>query len=157
MKSVHTVFMFVFIKKSKLTLIILLCLFFLSGCSADDYGKLVLPNSQTIKVKIARSETEFTRGLSGIKKIVGYDGMFFVNAKPEKVSFWMKDMKFPLDIIYLDENLVVVDVFLNKQACLGEICESIKSRSDNVQYILELPAGLANKYNLEIGKSVKTK
>lgn len=138
-------------------MIIVFCLFFLTGCSDNRYANLVLPNNQIIKVKLARSKTEFTRGLSGIKKMEGYDGMFFMKTKPEKVSFWMKNMKFPLDIIYLDKNLVIVDVFLNNRPCVLDTCNSLQSNLDNVQYILEVPAGLANIYDLSIGKDIQKK
>jgi len=145
------------LKKNKIFLVSLLigCLFLFAGCSKDRYAYLILPSGKEIKVKVAVSREEFSRGLSGIKKIDGDDGLFFIKEKPSQSIFWMAGMKFPLDIIYLDKDLVVVDIFLDKQPCIRESCELLYSKFSNVQYILEIPTGLANQYQLEFNKKIK--
>ena len=78
-------------------------------------------------------------------------GMFFVFEEEGKHSFWMKNTLIPLDIIWLSQDFVVVDV-LTAEPCRSENCSSY-SPSGSAQYVLEINAGLAKKYS--IGQGLK--
>ena len=56
---------------------------------------------QTIKVEIADTDAKRELGLSGHAPLSDTQGMLFVFDTPGIYSFWMKDMLFPLDIIWL--------------------------------------------------------
>lgn len=127
----------------------------LAGCTTG-FITLTMPSNDKIKAKPAITADEFTKGLSGIDRLDGYDAMFFMKDKVERVCFWMKGMRFPLDIIYLDEQKQVQEIFLNLTPCLdGQECRSYCSQSDSIRYILEIPAGLAEQYAIQLNSIIK--
>lgn len=74
-------------------------------------GNKTLPTSdlfiggKALSVEIARSAPERMHGLSH-RDSLGSDGMLFVFDKPGNYGFWMKDMKFPIDIIWIKDGRV---------------------------------------------------
>lgn len=140
----------------KKILIFLIFIFFLSGCSASQFVYLTMPNNEKIKARLAITAVEFNKGLSGIDRLDGYNAMFFIKDQAEQVCFWMKDMRFPLDILYLDDRKTVLEILNNLAPCLtSEQCESFCSKNDQVKYILELPAGQLEKFNLHVNSIIK--
>lgn len=65
-----------------------------------DNGKIVLP---ALRVKIAQTPLELTTGLSGRSSLRHDEGMLFVFPTPQIVKMQMRDMKIPLDMLFLDE------------------------------------------------------
>lgn len=63
------------------------------------------------KVKEARTEEQKRKGLQGIEELPENEGMLFCYDPPEDVSFWMKDVSIPLDMIFIDENDEVFKVY----------------------------------------------
>lgn len=59
------------------------------------------------------------KGLAVKDQLKENEAMFFVFNKPGKHSFWMKDMNFPIDIIWLDSNDKVVHIEQNLQPCVS--------------------------------------
>jgi len=60
-----------------------------------------------IILEIVRTPEERRRGLSGRDSLAQDQGMLFIFEKPVRASFWMKEMSFPLDFIWLRNNVVV--------------------------------------------------
>ena len=131
--------------------------------SSDKTGKKsqVTPNSTAhyktaeIKLKEARfkalvSDTPLlrSRGLSGFAGLKEGEAMLFVFDAPEKYGFWMKDMLFPIDIVWLDEGKRVVHVESN---VLPETYPSIFFPESPALYVLELPAGIAARIGVAKG------
>ena len=82
--------------------------------------------------------------------------MFFFHAdEPKRRSMWMPNMKFPLDIVWLDGNLKIVSIRLNIQPCpsLAE-CPRVSSIV-KCQHAIELPAGSAEDFDLEVGQTLR--
>ena len=77
---------------------------FTPGVAVMDIGEIPL------RVEIADTEEERTKGLSGRKDFKTANGILFVFDKPDYHGVWMKDMNFPIDIIWIDENLTVIGV-----------------------------------------------
>ena len=76
--------------------------------------------------------------------------MFFVWNLEDKRYFWMKNTKFSLDIIFINKNLEIVDIFFNaKPYDLMTITSDKKAK-----YVLELYAGVFKSFNLEIGDKI---
>lgn len=105
---------------------------------------------QDVKVELAHSETERERGLSGRQTLSGNEGMLFVFDQPGKYSFWMKDMNFPIDIIWMDEDLKIVYI---KKDAKPELYPEQYQSDDNAKYVLEVVSGFSEKNNLKIGDS----
>lgn len=66
-------------------------------------------------------------------------GMLFIFNDTEPRGFWMKNTKIPLDMIYLDENLTVIEIKKNVRPCLEDPCEVYQSKP--AMYVLEVNAG----------------
>lgn len=63
-------------------------------------------NNEALVVEVVKSSTSITQGLSGRDDVQG-DGMLFVLSKPQRAVFWMKDMKFALDLVWLRNGQIV--------------------------------------------------
>lgn len=113
--------------------------------------KIIYINGRQLTVEIADEPHEQSRGLSGRKFLEENDGMLFIFPQPDKHSFWMKDMKFPLDIIWIDEKLTIVDMAKNLSP---ETFPATFSPSSPVKYVIEINAGWSDKNNITIGDKV---
>lgn len=67
-------------------------------------------NDKEYKVKEATSNEEKAKGLQGVSELPEDEGMLFYFDPPEDVQFWMKDVKIPLDIVFIDEDQEVIKV-----------------------------------------------
>ena len=107
---------------------------------------------QNVKVDLALTEAEHTKGLSGKNELVENEGMLFVFDKPGKYSFWMKDMNFPIDIVWISSDMKVV--YIKKNADPKLYPETYGPDTD-AKYVLEVMAGFSDKNNLKVGDSLK--
>jgi uncharacterized membrane protein (UPF0127 family) len=107
---------------------------------------------QTIKTELALTQEAQTLGLSGRKGIAEGTGMLFVFPKPGKNYFWMKEMKFPIDIVWLDENLKIIYI---AQSVSPESYPATFGPEKESQYVLEISAGFAEKNNLQENDQVE--
>lgn len=107
---------------------------------------------QDIKVDLALTSDEHSQGLSGRTVLEENEGLLFVFNKPDKYSFWMKDMNFPIDIIWISEDLKVV--YLKKNALPAFYPESYAPAQD-AKYVLEVISGFSEKNNLKVGDTVE--
>jgi len=90
-------------------------------------------------------------GLSGRENLDENEGMIFVFDIPGRYNFWMKDMNFPLDIIWLDESKKII--YIEENLSPDSYPESFGPEGDAI-YVLEVVSGFADKYGLETGDSV---
>jgi uncharacterized membrane protein (UPF0127 family) len=100
-------------------------------------------------VEVAISSAAITQGLSGRAKLKKGSGMLFIFPGLFQQSMWMIDMKFPLDIVWLDEYLTVVHITYNTLPCPNaQNCPSYSSVR-RVKYAIEMTAGDAEAYGFE--------
>lgn len=107
---------------------------------------------QTIQVTVADSPREREIGLSGRRKLAGDEGMLFVFPENGKYAFWMKDMLFSIDILWLSEDEVVVDVAENVSP---ETYPAVYTPRVEARYVLELPVGSVLEYGVRVGDVVR--
>src|SRR6056297_767591 len=95
--------------------IILFGLFFLINSSnkLKDYVEI---DNKKINVEIADSDKERQKGLMNRTSLCNKCGMLFIFDDERKHSFWMKNTLIPLDIIFINSKLKVVDIF-HAQPC----------------------------------------
>ena len=109
-------------------------------------------------VELALTADEQIQGLSGRLVLEADTGMLFVYEMQRKYSFWMPDMHFPLDIVWIGSDCTVADVTLNAlppepgQASQDLLLYSPKTP---VQYVLEINAGEAEAKGIKAGVGVE--
>jgi len=107
---------------------------------------------KTIKVEIADTDAKRELGLSGHKVLSDDEGMIFIFDKMSKYAFWMKDMLYPLDLVWINSDMKVVYIKKNAQP---DSYPEVFGGDDNAQYVLEVNTGFSDKNNLKIGDTVK--
>lgn len=116
-------------------------------------GTKVAVGGVTLSVEIARTEAEQNRGLSGRERLAANAGMLFVFQEPRRQAFWMKDMQFPLDLIWIDADLRVVEVTKGAQPCKTNECPAYLP-PEPVKYVLEVNSGFCDLQGVKIGDYV---
>ncbi len=107
-----------------------------------------------IKVEIASTPDQLRQGLSGRERLLPNHGMLFVFPQSLQRHFWMYDMKFPLDFIWINNNKIV-QLNLNIQPPqAGEQPQLIMAKQ-SINMVLEAPAGWVEKNNVKLGDQVK--
>ena len=121
----------------------------------DIYTLLVGSTGKTIQVECAVSPEKLKLGLSGRKGLKDGTGMFFLFPDLRVHTMWMPNMNFPLDVVWLDEQLSVVHISYGLEPCepRGE-CPS-SSSVYSVQYAIDVVAGAAEKYGIHVGQEFK--
>lgn len=112
--------------------------------------KTILVGDTALLVAVADSTDERTQGLSGTTALPLGTGLFFVFESDNRPGFWMKDMLFPIDIIWISREGKVVGIEENVSP---STYPTVFRPSEAVRYVLEVPAGFSAKNNIE--KSVK--
>jgi len=109
---------------------------------------LMMGDASIITLEQARTTDEITKGLSNRDSLCKSCGMLFTFEKPAIYQFWMKDMRFPLDIVFMDKDFRVIYVSQNAQPCpLQGECPLITPPSQ-VKYVLEVNAGYVADHTL---------
>ena len=103
-----------------------------------------------IDIEIADTEYETQTGLMYRDGMEDNQGMLFVFDKPAYHSFYMKNTKFSIDIIFIDADLRIAS-FKERAKPLDEA--GLNSEVP-VQYVLEVNAGLSEQWQLEIGDRI---
>lgn len=105
-----------------------------------EFSGIVAFGENRIAVEIADTEIERYQGLSNTEPLEPDTGMFFVFETSDKYGFWMKDMNYPIDIIWLDGQGRVVHVLADARP---ESYPEIFLPPEEALYVLEIPAGYA--------------
>ncbi len=129
-------------------------LFVLFGGPEKKFSKELFPiqiKGTKISVELATLPDEQALGLEGRDGLPENRGMLFVYDKPAPYSFWMKNMKFPIDIIWVDEKYRIVDI--TKNLSPATFPQSFQP-SKPAQYVLEVNAGFTEKNNIAVGDAV---
>lgn len=111
-------------------------------------------NNHKFQVTIADSQEERKIGLSETKSLSKEKGMIFLFEKPDFYTFWMKNMQFPIDIIYIKDDQIVT-IQSNVQPVKTQESPIIYIPTEPSDKVLEIQAGLAKTYGFKKGDMVK--
>jgi len=120
-------------------------------------GKVPLSvKTLSIDAVVAKTPAERKKGLSKKETLPLNTGLLFVFEKSGRFGFWMKDMKFAIDIIWIDDNKKIAEITKNipPEPQKRENDLTIYRPSNDVMYVLEVNAGLSDFNNLEVGDTV---
>jgi uncharacterized membrane protein (UPF0127 family) len=102
----------------------------------------------TIRVDISDTPALREKGLSGRESIEDGNGMLFVFEKPGMYGFWMKDMNFPIDIVWINSDNEVIGV---EDSLSPDTYPKPFFPIEAVKYVLELPAGYSSQHGIKAG------
>lgn len=124
------------------------------GREQSKYRDVFISNNKIV-AELAVTEGQKTQGLSGRGDLAEGRGMLFVYDGYYIPRFWMKSMKFPIDIIWIKDDIVAG--FAKNLPPEGENPEQTYEPLTFVNYVLEVPAGYADRQGLKIGDKVEIK
>jgi uncharacterized membrane protein (UPF0127 family) len=134
----------------------------LAGCGSDNTSAnelnsrtVGLPGGQKIRAEMRIHPSDIASGMMFRDSLAPDRGMLFMLAKEGSYPFWMFQVKIPLDMIWLSEQRLIVDIAENAQPCPGPAERCITyGGSKPAMYVLELAGGMAKKYNLQVGQQL---
>lgn len=118
---------------------------------ASDARHTVTVGGERVSVDIADTEAAREQGLSGRTGLMDDEGMLFVFQTDGEHAFWMKDMLFPIDIVWIDASSTVVYVAKNASPASYP---TVFRPDTPARYVLELPAGFSDAHNVVKGSKV---
>jgi uncharacterized membrane protein (UPF0127 family) len=113
-------------------------------------GQLMI-NDISYTVYIADTDATRTQGLSGITSMDSNEGVLFVFDSPTRASFWMKDMKFALDFVYIRDG-VIVDLI---QGVSPDTFPELITAKTPFTHVLELNAGQIKQWKFAVNDAVE--
>jgi uncharacterized membrane protein (UPF0127 family) len=130
---------------------LLLCVLMLSSCVACASGEpSVNFGGKTFKVEVSDTQEKQALGLMFRDSLPADQGMLFIFPAEAPRSFWMKNTRIPLDIMYFDKNLKMVSISADTPPCRVARCPSYPSTGP-AMYVLELNAGMASELGVVVG------
>lgn len=142
------------------TLIILTCFFVpankIFGVQSSffpnrEHIPIHFPNQKQLDVAISNTEKQRNLGLGFVYKMSDKNGMLFLFKKSDWYTFWMKNMFIPIDIVFMNENKIVTDIYKN---VLPSSFPRIYSPSKKVKYVLEINSGNSTKLGIKVGQKI---
>lgn len=123
--------------------------------SSNDYLEVCFENSKCIIAEVRDNDSERILGLMYRENINESFGMLFVFDSNVDYAFWMKNMKFNIDIIFIDENKTIVSIVKGAFPCNkpDNECELYFSKKP-YKYVIEVTSGFTNKYDIFEGQKV---
>lgn len=116
------------------------------------YGNPISPvimGGEVFRAEVVSTKEKLEKGLGNRNDMCASCAMLFRFSKSGKYSFWMRDMRFPLDIIWISDGKIV-HIEKNIQQGFSGILEP----SSEADFVLEINAGLSEKFGIKIGDRV---
>ncbi len=123
--------------------------FGLSHISDINGGSSVCFNGRCFGVEVASTSAERAEGLMNRDSLDRGRGMLFVFGSEGIRGFWMKNVRFPLDMVFMDGDGKITEIKRNAEPC-SESCPSI-TPGEEFSYVLEINGGLSEEMGLENG------
>lgn len=107
---------------------------------------------EALVLEVADTEALRTKGLSGHGALHESGGMLFIFPEDSRYGFWMKDMQFPIDIVWLDGDYHIVDV---KKSATPASYPEIFTPVLPARYVVEIQNGFFEKHTLKVGDTLE--
>lgn len=133
-----------------------LALFLALSASASATPKVVpltLPSGKVLQVEVMVEDQDRAMGLMFRPSLSEERGLLFLFENLDFHGIWMKNCRFPIDIVWLDETKQVVHVAENTPPCKSEPCP-VYAPLRRAAYVIEINAGQAAREKLMPGSSV---
>ena len=109
--------------------------------------------AQNLKIEAEKADNflKWSKGLMFREFLPENSGMLFVFSDEKPRTFWMKNTKIPLDLLFISGDKKIVEIKEYFEPCPGEKCPIYNSKL-SAKYVLEVNAGLAEKYNIKTAR-----
>jgi len=114
---------------------------------------LTLPSGTVLQVEVMVKDEDRAMGLMFRPSLPKDRGMLFIFERPDFHGIWMKNCRFPIDIVWLDEERKVVHVAESVPPCKAEPCP-VYNPLRRAAYVVELNAGQAKREKAVLGAAI---
>jgi len=121
-----------------------------AGCAKAPATPSVELKGSTYSIEIAEDNAAREHGLMDRESMPADHGMLFIFQDDAMRAFWMKNCKFPQDMLFFDAQRKLISVQRNVPACTADPCPAYSSGAP-ARYVLELNAGQAEKLGVHPG------
>jgi len=119
--------------------------------------KEITINAKKILVEIAQTDSKRAKGLSDRDSLDQNEGLLFTfDNKNVRPAFWMKDMRFPIDIIWIKEGKITEiakSVPVPKKGTADKNL-TLYTPKEDIDYVFEVNAGFCDRENIKVGDTV---
>jgi uncharacterized membrane protein (UPF0127 family) len=136
-------------KRAFPVILVVLTVCSLAKTPVEDYVQVFFPNGKVITAELAVTDAERARGLMMRENINADQGMLFVFGDEGLHAMWMKNMRIPLDFLWLDREQRIVHIEENIPPCERDPCPSYASEIPAL-YVLELKSGTIKDNELKL-------
>jgi hypothetical protein len=118
---------------------------------------ILTPSGITLQAEIADTPQKRATGLMFRDQLKKDHGMLFVFNEPGAWSFWMKNTRIALDLIWLDGAKRVIHIERSVPICTrsDDSCPQYRPNSENAMFVLEIAAGTVDGYKIEKGSKLQ--
>jgi uncharacterized protein len=116
----------------------------------QDSQKIFIGGIQ-VPIEVADTDAERSQGLSGRESLKEGSGLLFIFDMSGTYGFWMRDMRFPIDIVWINENWEVIGV---ERSVSPDTFPRTFYPPSPAKYVLELNSGEAAKLGIDAGSLV---
>ena len=119
-------------------------------------GKEINLPKGKVYAEVVDTPASRAQGLSGRTGLKEDEAMLFIFEESGKYGFWMKDMLFPIDIIWINKDGVVVHVVhsATPESYFNQVPPQTFINAPDAKYVLEIKAGSSEKFGLYLGTKV---
>lgn len=132
-----------------LVLIGLYAWFLLRGGGEPTHYLLIFPDGTRVVAEVARSDAERLLGLIFKEKLPENMGMLFAFEEPDYHRLWTKNVRFPIDLIWLDSDRRIIGWEINLLPCRQDPCPTYAPKQQKALYALEIPTGFVKQHRLK--------
>ena len=127
-------------------------LFFEQTLKKENKIKIIKINDTSIEVEVVDTPETREKGLSDREALPESAGMLFIFDSPTQYGFWMKDMKFSIDIIWIDDKFTIIGI--EKEVSPNTFPQTFYPNQP-IKYVLEIPAKAAEANDIELDDVVQ--
>ena len=127
------------------------------GAADSELISIRTPSGVTIQAEIADTPRKRAQGLMYRDHLKKDHGMLFFFSEPQAWTFWMKNTKIALDLIWLDEKKRVTHIEQKVPICTksDDSCPQYRPNNADAMYVLEITGGTVDRYKIEKGTKLQ--
>ncbi|TAJ98461.1 MAG: DUF192 domain-containing protein [Candidatus Manganitrophaceae bacterium] len=116
---------------------------------------LLFPSGTRIDAEVADTPQARSVGLMFRDSLAPGGGMLFIFQEAHPYLFWMKNCKFPIDIIWLNAQKEVIFISEKTPPCKADPCPNYGPLDKDALYVVEVASGFSEKEKLKLGAKIR--